>query len=278
MNSNRVESFESTIFVRVARRLVIQTIFSLLMLFLISSCGGGHYENEGDVPLIFAAASLADVLGNAAQRYEIKTGKRVDFSFGGSIALANQIASLGAPADGVFFVGDEATEVIKRAGLIHSEGYYTMLTNSLVLIGRDAVIPVSSLNDVEFDSGQIAIGDPAVVPAGRYAQEALESKDLWDTLLDRLILSIDVRAAMAAVESGNADYGIVYRTDALTSNSVFILFEITDGDIQINYQAMPLATSANAAEADEFFDFLRVEPEIRELFTLAGFFVAVLPH
>ncbi len=278
MNSNRVESFESTTFILLVRRLLIQTVFSLLVLFLISSCGGRPYENEGDVPLIFAAASLADVLGNAAQTYEIKTGKRVDFSFGGSIALANQIASLGAPSDGIFFVGDDATEVIRRAGLIHSEGYYTMLTNSLVLVGRDGVQPMSSLDDLEFDSGQIAIGDPAVAPAGRYAQEALESKDLWDTLLDRLILSIDVRAAMAAVESGNADYGIVYRTDALTSNSVFILFEITDGDIQISYQAIPLATSANAAQADEFFDFLRIEPEIRDLFTSAGFSVAALPH
>ena len=278
MNSNRVESFESTTFILLARRLLIQTIFSLLVLFLISSCGGRSYDNEGEVPLIFAAASLADVLGNAAQMYETKTGKRVDFSFGGSIALANQIASLGAPADGIFFVGDEATEVLRRAGLIHDEGYYTMLTNSLVLIGRDGAQPVSSLDDLEFDSVRIAIGDPAVAPAGRYAQQALKSIDLWDTLSDRLILSLDVRAAMAAVESGNADYGIVYRTDALTSKSVFILFEITDVNTQIKYQTIPLATSANGAQADDFFDFLKIESEIGALFTSAGFSVAELPH
>ena len=81
------------------------------------SCGGKSNE---DVPLIFAAASLADVLIESAELYETQTGMRVDFSFGGSIALANQIALLGAPADGVFFVGERPMAALEEANLLPS--------------------------------------------------------------------------------------------------------------------------------------------------------------
>ena len=67
----------------------------------VVACNG---SGKDDVPLIFVAASLSDVMEKAADLYETETGNSVEFSFGGSIMLANQIAELCAPADGFFFV------------------------------------------------------------------------------------------------------------------------------------------------------------------------------
>ena len=78
-------------------RRAVQIVLTVLSVMFIASCGG----NSGDdVPLIFAAASLSNVLTESAEVYERDTGRQVEFSFGGSLTLANQIAKLDAPADG----------------------------------------------------------------------------------------------------------------------------------------------------------------------------------
>ena len=83
---------------------------TILFVGVIACCSG---KPEDGVPLIFAAASLSDVLTESAEIYERETGKRVNFSFGGSITLANQVATLGAPADGVFLVGEQSEKILE---------------------------------------------------------------------------------------------------------------------------------------------------------------------
>jgi len=240
-----------------------------LFVGIIASCSGNA---DDDVPLIFAAASLSDVLTESAEIYERDTGKRVDFSFGGSIALANQVATLGAPADGVFLVGEEPEKILEELVLPVPSGNVA-LKNSLVVIAADGAGSIESIGDLAVGGFRVAIGDPSLAPAGRYAQQALESAGLWNEVFDSLIFTIDVRAAMAAVESGNSKYGIVYNTDAATSDSVSIVYEIEDGYAPIHYVGRSLADAGNGDAASDFFGFIAKSEETITLFRSAGFIV-----
>ena len=244
------------------------------------SCGGDgdnpdNFDNRA--PLIFAAASLANVLGEAASLYETETGNRVDFNFGGSITLANQVALFGAPADGVFFVGERPAEVFAEAGLVPAPGYPNTFSNSLVVIGPKGAARLSSLEHIASVKARFAIADPLLAPAGVYARQALESAGIWDEISSRAILMLDVRAAMAAVESGNVQFGIVYKTDAATSDNISVLYEIEDGYSPIIYMAIPLKGASNEDGAAKFLQYIVSEPATLALFERAGFTIAGVP-
>ena len=226
---------------------------------------------------VFAAASTTDVLREAGRLFEAETGMKVVFSFDASSSLARQIRE-GAPAD-VFISADTnwMDEVIK-AGEMQEATRATLLANSLVLIapaGRP--IKVEMTREFEFTSAlpdirRIAVGDPAHVPAGRYARQALESLGWWESLQPLLIPAMDVRAAQRLVELGEADLGIVYATHAkaLLKASVVAIFP-ADLHAPIEY---PLALCKDAATgAADFVNFLR-SPRIRQLFEDAGFRVS----
>jgi len=208
----------------------------------------------------------------SAEIYERDTGKRVDFSFGGSITLANQIAKLGAPADGVFLVGEEPEKILEELLLPVPSGN-VVLRNSLVVIAGDGTGSIESLGDLVVGDFRVAIGDPSLAPAGRFAQQALESAGVWNEMLDSLIFAIDVRAAMAAVESGNSKYGIVYRTDAATSDSVSIVYEIEDGYSRIYYAGRSLVDADSGNAAADYFGCIAKSQKTVPLFESAGFVV-----
>jgi len=238
---------------------------------ILASCGGKS-PNES-VPLIFAAASLSDVLTESAEIYESDTGKRVDFSFGGSIALANQIVKLGAPADGVLFAGGEPRRLIREAGLESAADAPWLISTSLVVIGGADALPINSLNDLVISGERVAVANPELAPAGRYAMQALANAGVSVDIGLQLIFTSDVRAALAAVESGNAKYGIVYGTDAYSSARVVTVMEIDSfaGD----YFFTGIAGAQNGRAAQTFLNYVVDEPETREVLESAGFDISV---
>ncbi|GIT58155.1 MAG: hypothetical protein Ct9H300mP19_01030 [Dehalococcoidia bacterium] len=119
-----------------------------------------------DVPLIFVAASLSDVVVEAGELYEAETGNRVEFSFGGSIMLANQIAELGAPADGFFLVGDSPVLILREAGMYSDNNLMSGLVNKLVAIASSDQEPLTSLRELVEQAPRVALGDPALAPVG----------------------------------------------------------------------------------------------------------------
>ena len=241
-------------------------MLTIFFVGLIASCGG---KSDDGVPLIFAAASLSDVLAESAEIYERDTGKRVDFSFGGSIALANQIVKLGAPADGVLFAGDDPGRLIDEAGLRSVEDAPGTITNSLVVIGGLKAWPINSLSDLVSSGERIAIANPELAPAGKYAMQALGNAGVSVEIADQLIFTSDVRAALAAVESGNAKYGIVYGTDAYSSARVETVMEI-DGNGG-GYFFTGIVGAPNGRAAQTFLNYVVIEPGTREVFESAGF-------
>ncbi len=246
------------------------THLSLLVSFLLVfafSCGGNDDENR---PLIFAAASLSDVLTEVVGEYENSTGNSVKFSFGGSITLANQVAQLGAPADGVFLVGDRPVEILRTANKVDGEtdSFYT---NSLVVVGSRDNDQNIRLDDVVSDPSRLAIADPELAPAGVFAREYFTSAGDWASLENSIIRTLDVRAALATVEPGNADYALVYRTDISNNDSVSVVMELTEGYSPIKYSPLGVQGAKRKADAEQFLEFAVSDQNAVFIFERHGF-------
>ncbi len=182
-----------------------------LALVLSAACPAG----AADV-MVFAAASLTDSLKAIRASYESNATDHIEFNFAGSSTLARQIAE-GAPAD-IFFSADEAKmDALAAKGLIEAGTRQSRLGNSLVVVvPADSPLSIRGAADLtQPQVEKIALADPAAVPAGIYAKGWLQKSGLWPALQSwRVVPTENVRAALAAVESGNVEAGVVYKTDA----------------------------------------------------------------
>jgi molybdate transport system substrate-binding protein len=197
--------------------------------------------------LVFAAASLTEALRELGASYEQTRDDRVAFNFGASSDLARQIAA-GAPADAFFSADVARMEELERAGLVERRGRRSVLSNTLVIVvPADATTTISEAADLT-NVRSIALANPEAVPAGVYARTYLRSLGLWEALKDRVVPTLDVRAALAAVETGHADAGIVYATDAAISRKVRVAFRVPgERGPPIVYTLAPLKASGKPA-------------------------------
>lgn len=177
---------------------------------------------------LYAAASLRDVLGELAPELERATGVRLVVNLGASSTLARQIVA--ANKADIFFSADQAwMDHVAAAGLVDTVSRRTPLSNRLVVVvPADRGLEVRSAADLGAAGvRRLALASPETVPAGKYAKAWLESQGQWAVVADRVVPALDVRAALAAVESGAVDVGIVYRTDAAGSKRVRVAFEVS---------------------------------------------------
>ncbi len=212
----------------------------LLIAWGASCCSGPSSEPEITV---YAAASLREALLEAAPACEAEARARFVFNFGGSGDLARQILAA-RRADVFLSAGDEEVDRLERAGLVAPGTRARFLSNRLVVVAPSGAAlaftgPESLIAPEVF---LISIADPDAVPAGRYAREWLRRSGVWERLGGRVLPGVDVRAALAAVESGGAQFGVVYRTDAGLSGKVKVVHEVSAGQgPEITYAAVALA-------------------------------------
>lgn len=227
---------------------------------------------------VFAAASTVDVMNEAARLFREQKGGglEVKCSFDSSSTLAKQIIA-GAPAD-VFISADEKwMDEAEKAKAIDATSRTNLLGNQLVLIA-----PAGKLFEAKMEKGfdfaaalptnaRIALADPTHVPAGRYAKQSLEWLGWWGGIESKVIPAQDVRATLRLVESGEADAGVVYATDAKASSKVTVIGGFpSESHEPVRY---PIAiTSSAKPEAAEFVAFLQSDA-MRHVFENAGFTV-----
>lgn len=225
--------------------------------------------------VVQAAASLSDALGDAGAIYGAKSGDDFRFNFAASSTLARQIEE-GAPAD-LFVSADEAKmNDLEAKGLLVPGTRRALLSNTLVLIvPADAQrVPKAVADLAQGDYKKIALAEPNSVPAGIYAREYLEHARVWESLKAKMVPLENVRAALAAVESGDAEAGFVYKTDAMTSKKVKVALEITGADApKISYPLAVLKSSKEPERARRFAEYL-AGPEAAEIFRKFGFTLA----
>ncbi len=208
--------------------------------------------------LVSAAASLRDALKEIGGAYEKRQPVKLVTNFGSSGDLAKQIDA-GAKVD-LFLSADELeVDKLAKKGLVDESTRCVLLSNQLVVIEPlDPEHPGLRGFAEPFDPAQLAtprvkrlsLANTESVPAGRYAKAWLESKELWKPLAERVLPAVDVRAALAAVESGAAQAGIVYRTDAAQSQKVHLVFAVplAEGP-KIRYVAVVPKAAPHATEA-----------------------------
>jgi molybdate transport system substrate-binding protein len=222
-----------------------------------------------------AAASLTDAVTEIAKAYEKTSRNTVVLSFGASSDLSRQIAA-GAPADAFFSADEPQMDNLEKAGLVRAQDRVDVLSNVLVVVvPRDArTVPANALDLAKVRT--LALADPQAVPAGVYAKTWLESVAAWEAVKDKVVPTLNVRAALAAVDSGNADAGIVYRTDAALSKRSKVAFEVPrEKGPAIVYLLAPLAASGRPGTTS-LIEAL-TSAEARAVYARYGFLV-LPPH
>jgi len=224
---------------------------------------------------VYAAASLTDALKEIAAAYEKQSGDKLQFNFGASSMLARQIEE-GAPAD-LFFSADEAKmDALEKKDLLLPGTRRSLLPNSLVLVvpADASAAPKSAADLVKAEFKKIALAEPQTVPAGIYAREYLQKLGLWDAVKEKVVPTENVRAALAAVESGNVEVGIVYKTDSLISKKVKVAVEIPAAKgPKISYPIAVVKSSKQPERAKQFAEYL-AGPAPRSVFEKFGFTLA----
>jgi molybdate transport system substrate-binding protein len=235
-----------------------------------------HAQTSAAQPLtVFAAASLTDVMKDLGALWQQQGHAAPRVSLAASSTLARQIEQ-GAPAN-VFASADEQwMDYLAKRNLIVPETRKDLLRNDLVLVvpanqkRSITITPNMDLNTILGANGRIAVGDPAHVPAGIYAEQALKKLGLWDKAQPRLAPAEDVRGALLLVERGEAQAGIVYATDAAASTGVVVagVFPAESHD-PILYP-FALVKTGDTKEAQDFLAFLQTPPA-KQAFTKRGF-------
>jgi molybdate transport system substrate-binding protein len=244
-------------------RLLLSTLF-----FVIA---GVARSGAADIQ-VAAAASLTDALKEVGAAYQAATGDRPVFNLGASSTLARQIEE-GAPVD-VFLSADEAKmEGLAKKNLIATNTRRVLLSNSLVVVVlTDSPLKIDAPAALSSDAvRRLALGETNTVPAGIYAREFLTRVGLWEKVQARVLPCDNVRAALAAVESGNAEAGIVYKTDAGISKKVRVAYEVPAAQSPvISYPGAVIAGSKQAGAARKFLDYL-AKDEAKRMFEKFGF-------
>lgn len=246
---------------------------ALAILAILFSGQGGHAAEE---PLrVFAAASLKNALDSIASDFTRKSGIQVVISYGATSTLARQIEN-GAPAD-VFVSADEDwMDYAAQRNLLKPGTRRNVIGNALVLIGpasgASTTTISSSLDWVRLlgPGGRLAVADPRSVPAGKYAQSALEKLGAWSVLEPRLARAENVRIALQLVARGEAPLGIVYASDqhAEPRTQVIATFA-AELHPPIVYSAAVI-TSSRHASAGRLVEALS-EPSAQMIFQSNGF-------
>lgn len=217
-----------------------------------------HAACAGDL-IVSAAVSLSNAFDEIAREYrQSHPQTKVILNFGASDVLVRQISN-GAPVDLLACADQESMDLAQKQGLISSQDRHNFARNKLVLIAptKDQTRLIG-LGDLAVPAvRRIAVGNPASVPAGRYAQRALVAAGLWDSLAPKLVFAQTVRQALDYVVRGEVEAGLVYATDAAIAKDRVRLVGAVPLDLALNYPIAPILKAAHPAEAREFMAYLR---------------------
>ena len=225
---------------------------------------------------VSAAYSLSNVL-KAINTLYTQTNPNVTISanFAASGTLQTQIEN-GAPADVFLSAAAANMDTLQTKSLIINSTRKNLLYNTLVMIvPNDSTLGLTSFNDLTMSKvTKIAIGDPKSVPAGTYAQKAFDELGITTQIQSKLILGANVTQVLTYVASGNVDTGLVYATDALSSNQVKVVAQApADINELIVYPAAIIQTTRNQSAAQAYLDFL-FSDQAKALFLQYGFTMA----
>lgn len=270
---------------------------AVLALGVMTGCSSSSKTTETQEPaeeetaepvelVVFAAASMTDTMNEIAEMYkDVAPNVTISYNFDSSGTLKTQIQE-GADCD--IFISAAQKQMnqldITQDSSVNTEGLdfvdtdtrFDLVSNSVVLITpEENPAGVNSFEDVDTDKvSLIALGN-SDVPVGQYSEEIFTYMGIWDKLNNeqKITFGTNVREVLAQVEEGGADCGIVYSTDAATTDKVEVVASAPEGSHKaITYPAAVLKTSNNPDAAKAFIEYLKID-ECTAVFENAGFVV-----
>lgn len=216
--------------------------------------------------LVAAAASLKNAYEDKLipMFEEANPGVTVKGTYDSSGKLQTQIEE-GLEADVFMSAAKKQMTALDEEGMIASDTITDLLENKIVLIvptGNEKKL--EKFEDIE-NVDSIALGDPASVPAGQYAQEALTNLGIWDKIQDKVSFGTNVTEVLNQVAAASADAGIVYATDAASmADQVEVVAEAPEGSLakKVIYPVAVVKGTAHEEVAKEFVAFLQTDKAI----------------
>ena len=248
---------------RIAKRRNIIFFLVLVLSILLISCKKISFEDD---IIVLAAASLSDPLSEISEKYQVSN---VYFDFAGSYTLSNKIR-MGSNADIVIFAGIDPLEDLVKEKYIKENSVSILLKNQLTLICSKKIQCPETKNVFENRSFKIAVADPKLAPLGKYSKFFLEENELWERVEKQLVYNLDAQATIASVESGNVPLGIVYSSDALTSDLVEVILDLEFKSLKVEYPVAIIDRTKNEEKALKFLRYLQSN-ESSEIFSKFGF-------
>ena len=263
------------------RKALMIAVLALIAVISVGSCSAGWFDFitgepdlDGQEVNLAAAASLKNVFDDELiPMFEEKyPGVKVTPTYASSGDLQTQIEN-GLEADVFMSAANKQMNALADEGLVDNDTNLQFLENKVVLIvPADSDSNITSFEDLANVEGNIAIGDPESVPAGQYAEEVLTNLGIYDQIESKFSLGTDVTAVLNQVAQGSAECGIVYATDAKSTDDVKVVCEAPEDalDTPVIYPIAQLKDSKNSEAAAEFMEFLQSQ-EAKDKFVEYGF-------
>lgn len=233
-------------------------ILVLVLAAFFVACGQAGNGSNSVTLTISAAASLKDVMEEIKTVYSNeKPDVALTYNFGSSGSLQQQIEQ-GAEVDVFISAATKQMDALKDKGLILDETRKDFLENKIVLVVPSDSSDVTDFSDLSSDQvNKIGLGEPKSVPVGQYAEEVLTKLNILDLITSKVVYGKDVKEVLTWVETGNADAGIVYETDAKMSSKVKIVARAPEGSHKpVYYPSAVIKASKKTDAAKDFANFL----------------------
>lgn len=256
---------------------ILAPIFTIAIMLGLTACGGAKESEKTELPtvelIVSAAASLTDAFQEIQELYAKEaTNVKLNFNFAASGALQQQIEQ-GAPVDIFLSASPKNLDPLVESGLIAEDQHQSLLGNELTVVTSvDEETSIQDVKDLLNDQFvKVAIGIPESVPAGKYTQEALTNAGAWDELQAKMVQAKDVRQVLQYVETGNAEAGFVYKTDALSSDKVKVAYTVDPSTYSpVIYPIGIIKATNHEEEAKALYDYLQSK-EALDVFEKYGF-------
>jgi len=260
-------------------------LLCMMLLASVIGCGSSNQATETPTPTpknqppvtltISVAASLKDSMDDIKKKY-VKENPNVtiNINYGSSGMLEQQIEQ-GANVDIFMSAATKQMDALTQKDLLLEDTKVNLLGNKVVLIAKkDSKLKMKDIKDLSaIDKSQkLALGEPKTVPAGQYAEEILTKLNVFDKVKPKVVYAKDVKEVLTWVETGNADAGVVYLTDAKVSKKVKVVATAPDNLLSspIVYPVAVTKASKNVAVAEDFVKYLS-DTEAKEVFEKYGF-------